>query len=55
MKIQISKNVHSKLRKLAQANEITIQALANELLARMLNHHKNELEQIIKKVKNENG
>lgn len=51
MKIEIVKQIHEKLKTLAQANEITIQALTNELLTRMLNHHKNELKEIIENLK----
>lgn len=51
MKIQIHKHVYEKLANLARANEITVEALANELLTRMLNHHKNELEEIIENLK----
>lgn len=51
MKIQIRTHIYNKLNSLAKANEIGIQALANELLARMLNDHHAEIKGIIETLK----
>lgn len=55
MKIQIYKDIHEKLKTLAQAHNIAITDLANVLLSKMLGNHHKELEEIIEKVKNKNA
>lgn len=49
--IQIRKELHAKIRRLAVLNDIKIKVLASELLARMLTENGKVVEQIIKELK----
>lgn len=51
LKIQIHAHIHAKLKTLAQSNDVTMKALSNALLDKMVNNHHNELKEVVQQIK----
>jgi len=49
--VQIRKELHEKIKRLAVFNDVKLKILASEVLACMLMEHQKEVEQIIRKLR----
>jgi len=49
--VQIYNELHNKISVMASFNEVTMKILASEIIARMLESHKDEIDEIIKEIK----
>jgi len=49
--IQIYRQLHNKIGVMAKFNEVRMKILVSEIIARMFESHKDEIEEIIKEIK----